>query len=183
MDLTVTDEQGELVATATDGQRWPLVEIFAELLSAHAVDGFKLVAAAPHTPRVVLDNLVVARETWRTTVGGCGFVDARGERDRYLAVRAWRRQLGLPEQVYVKLGTETKPCFVDLGSPAFANMLCAMVRAARVDGGDAVSLVVSEMLPTPDQAWVPDARRPALLQRAAVADRGRPAGEATRSAI
>ena len=35
-------------------------------------------------------------------------------------------------------------------------MFCAMVRAARVDGGDGVSLTVSEMLPTPDQAWVPD---------------------------
>lgn len=180
VDLTVTDERGDLVATATDGQRWPLVEVFAELLSAHAVDGFKLVAAAPRTPRIVLDNLVVARETWRTTVGECGFADARGERDRYLAVRAWRRQLGLPEQVYVKLGTETKPCFVDLSSPAFANMLCAMVRAARVDGGDAVSLVVSEMLPTPDQAWVPDAagRRYFSELRLQIVDA--PAGEATR---
>ncbi|WP_432906763.1 thioesterase domain-containing protein [Micromonospora matsumotoense] len=180
VDLTVTDEQGELVATGTDGQRWPLVEIFAELLSAHAVDGFKLVAAAPRTPRIVLDNLVVARETWRTTVGECGFVDARGERDRYLAVRAWRGRLGLPEQVYVKLGTETKPCFVDLGSPAFANMLCAMVRAARVDGGDAVSLVISEMLPTPDQAWVPDAAGQRYFSELRLQIVDAPAGEATR---
>ncbi|MGW5670827.1 thioesterase domain-containing protein [Micromonospora sp. NPDC003776] len=156
VDLTITDEDDQLVATASDGQRWPLTEIFAELLSAHAVDGFKLVASAPYTPRITLDNLVVARQTWRTTVGESGLAAITGERDRFLAVRAWRRRLGLPEQVYVKLGTETKPCFVDLGSPAFANMLCAMVRAGRVDGGDGVSLVVSEMLPTPDQAWVPD---------------------------
>ncbi|SCF04666.1 Lantibiotic dehydratase, C terminus [Micromonospora viridifaciens] len=156
VDLTVTDADGQLVATAPDGQRWPLTEVFAELLSAHAVDGFKLVAAAPYTPRITLDNLVVARQTWRTTVGESGLAAATRERDRFLAVRDWRRRLGLPEQVYVKLGTETKPCFVDLGSPAFANMFCAMVRAARVDGGDGVSLVVSEMLPTPDEAWVPD---------------------------
>ncbi|GAB3183378.1 surfactin synthase thioesterase subunit [Micromonospora palomenae] len=157
VDLTVTDEEGRLVATARDGQRWSLTEVFAELLSAHAVDGFKLVAAAPYTPRITLDNLVVARQTWRTTVGESGLAPVTGERDRYLAVRAWRRRLGLPEQVYVKLGTETKPCFVDLSSTAFANMFCAMVRAARTDGGDSVSLLVSEMLPTPDQAWVPDA--------------------------
>ncbi|MFJ6198110.1 thioesterase domain-containing protein [Micromonospora sp. NPDC092111] len=157
VDLTVTDEDGRLVATAHDGQRWPLTEVFAELLSAHAVDGFKLVAAGPYAPRISLDGLVVARQTWRTTVGDSGLADARGERGRFLAVRAWRRRLGLPEQVYVKLGTETKPCFVDLSSPAFTNMFCAMIRAARVDGGDDVSLVVSEMLPTPDQAWVPDA--------------------------
>ncbi|GHJ55041.1 hypothetical protein Nm8I071_43480 [Nonomuraea sp. TT08I-71] len=156
VDLTVTEVDGRLVATASDGQRWPLTEVFAELLSAHAVDGFKLVAAAPYTPRITLDRLVVARQTWRTTVGESGLATATGERQRFLAVRDWRRRLSLPEQVYVKLGTETKPCFVDLASPAFANMFCAMVRAARVDGGDGVSLTVSEMLPTTDQAWVPD---------------------------
>ncbi|WP_319459353.1 thioesterase domain-containing protein [Micromonospora sp. RTP1Z1] len=157
VDLAVTEQDGRLVATARDGRRWSLTEVFAELLSAHAVDGFKLVAAAPYTPRITLDRLVVARQTWRTTVGGCGLGTVTGERERFRAVRGWRRRLGLPEQVYVKLGTETKPCFVDLSSPAFANMFCAMVRAARADGGEATSLVVSEMLPTPDQAWVPDA--------------------------
>ncbi|MEU5566948.1 thioesterase domain-containing protein [Micromonospora musae] len=154
--VTVAEEAGRLVATAPDGARWPLTEIFSGLLAAHAVDGFKLVAAAPYTPRITLDRLVVARQTWRTTVGESGLGAVTGERGRFLAVRAWRRRLGLPEQVYVKLGTETKPCFVDLSSPAFANMFCAMVRAARGDGGDDVSLVVSEMLPNPDDAWVPD---------------------------
>ncbi|MEO3778313.1 thioesterase domain-containing protein [Micromonospora sp. B11E3] len=156
VDVTVDDSDGRLVATALDGQRWPLTEVFSGLLAAHAVDGFKLVAAAPYTPRITLDRLVVARQTWRTTVGECGLADVTVERDRFLAVRRWRRELGLPEQVYVKLGTETKPCFVDLSSPAYAAMFCAMVRAARGDGGDGVSLVVSEMLPTPGQAWVPD---------------------------
>ncbi|MCZ7438060.1 lantibiotic dehydratase [Micromonospora sp. WMMC241] len=156
VDLTVDETDGEMVATASDGQRWPLAEIFAEAFSAHAVDGFKLVAAAPYTPRITVDRLVVARQTWRTTVGESGLATATGERQRFLAVRDWRRRLGLPEQVYVKLGTETKPCFVDLSAPGFAAMLCALVRAARVDGGDAVPLTVSEMLPAPDQAWVPD---------------------------
>ncbi|MGC4896679.1 thioesterase domain-containing protein [Micromonospora sp. DT31] len=157
VDVTVEEVDGELVATASDGQRWPLTEVFAQPLSMHAVDGFKLVAAAPYTPRITVDRLVVARQTWRTTVGESGLSLVTSEQDRFLAVRDWRRGLGLPEQVYVKLGTETKPCFVDLASPGFAAMLCAMVRAARVDGGDDVSLTVSEMLPGPDQAWVPDA--------------------------
>jgi hypothetical protein len=157
VDVTVTEEDGRLVATARDGQRWPLTEVFAGLLAAHAVDGFKLVAAAPYTPRITIGRLVVARQTWRTTVGECGLTHVTAERDRFLAVRRWRRELGLPEWVYVKLGTETKPCFVDLSSPAYAAMFCGMVRAARIDGGDGVSLVVSEMLPTPKDAWVPDA--------------------------
>ncbi|SIR79179.1 thioesterase domain-containing protein [Micromonospora avicenniae] len=152
--LTVGEVAGELVATAPDGQRWPLIEIFAGVLAAHAVDGFKLVATAPYTPRITLDRLVVARQTWRTTVGESGLAAVTGEREPFLAVRAWRSRLGLPEQVYVKFATEAKPCFVDLSSPAFAAMLCAMARAA----GDEVSLAVSEMLPTPDDAWVPDAQ-------------------------
>ncbi|MGW5080875.1 thioesterase domain-containing protein [Micromonospora echinospora] len=156
VDLVVDDVDGELVATASDGQRWPLTEIFAEPFSAHAVDGFKLVAAAPYTPRITVDRLVLARQTWRTTVGESGLAVPNGERERFLAVRDWRRRLGLPEQVYVKFGTETKPCFVDLAAPAFATTLCAMARAARVDGGDDVSFTVSEMLPAPEQAWVPD---------------------------
>ncbi|MEV4695856.1 lantibiotic dehydratase, partial [Micromonospora echinospora] len=156
VDLVVDDVDGELVATASDGQRWPLTEIFAEPLSAHAVDGFKLVAAAPYTPRITVDRLVLARQTWRTTVGESGLAVPNGERERFLAVRDWRRRLALPEQVYVKFGTETKPCFVDLAAPAFATTLCAMARAARVDGGDDVSFTVSEMLPAPEQAWVPD---------------------------
>ncbi|MFJ5543387.1 thioesterase domain-containing protein [Micromonospora chalcea] len=156
VDLVVDDVDGELVATASDGQRWPLTEIFAEPFSAHAVDGFKLVAAAPYTPRITVDRLVLARRTWRTTVGESGLAVPNGERERFLAVRDWRRRLGLPEQVYVKFGTETKPCFVDLSAPAFATTLCAMARAARVDGGDDVSFTVSEMLPAPEQAWVPD---------------------------
>ncbi|MEU7951251.1 thioesterase domain-containing protein [Micromonospora chalcea] len=156
VDLVVDDVDGELVATASDGQRWPLTEIFAEPFSAHAVDGFKLVAAAPYTPRITVDRLVLARQTWRTTVGASGLAVPNGERERFLAVRDWRRRLGLPEQVYVKFGTETKPCFVDLSAPAFATTLCAMARAARVDGGDDVSFTVSEMLPAPEQAWVPD---------------------------
>ncbi|MBM0260985.1 lantibiotic dehydratase [Micromonospora sp. 4G55] len=157
MDLTVTAEGDRLVATGPDGQRWSLTEVFAELLSAHAVDGFKLVAAAPYTPRITLGRLVVARQTWRTTVGESGLGPATGERDRFLAVRRWRARLGLPEQVYVKLGSETKPCFVDLTSPGYANMLCAMVRSAAMTHGDGVPLVVGEMLPGPDDAWVPDA--------------------------
>ncbi|MFG1918413.1 thioesterase domain-containing protein [Micromonospora sp. NPDC048898] len=154
--LTVRDEDGRLTVVAPDGQRWLLTEVCAGLLSLHAVDGFKLVAAAPYTPRITLDRLVVARQTWRTTVGACDFGAAKGERARFLAVRDWRRRLGLPEQVYVKLGTETKPCFVDLSSPVFADMFCVMVRAARRDGGDDTTVVVSEMLPTEQDAWVPD---------------------------
>ncbi|NRQ32611.1 lantibiotic dehydratase [Nonomuraea sp. NN258] len=154
--VLVTEEEGELVARAADGRRWPLLEMFASLVSMHAVDGFKLTGAATHghTPRLTIDRMVVARRTWRTTVGATGLAAVRGERAGYLAVRAWRRATGLPERVFVKLSTEIKPTYVDLSSPLYAALLCAMLRRA---GDESARLVVTELLPGPDQAWLADA--------------------------
>ncbi|MEV1329721.1 thioesterase domain-containing protein [Micromonospora costi] len=174
--LRVRDAAGELVVHGAGRTPTPLVEMFSELLSMHASEAFKLVSTAAHTPRIVIDRLVVVRETWRTTADESGLADATGSLGRYLAVRRWRRTLGLPEQVYVKLATEIKPCYVDLTSPLFASSLCAMVRAARQRAGGGVALVVSEALPGPHQAWVPDVhgRRYQSELRFQVVDPARP---------
>ncbi|MFG2078079.1 lantibiotic dehydratase [Nonomuraea maritima] len=156
--MLVTEEDGDLVATAAGGRSWPLIEVFSQLVSMHAVDGFKLGGADRHghSPRITIDRLVVARRTWRTTVHATGLAEAKGERGRYLAVRRWRHRLGLPDQVFVKLSSETKPTYVDLTSPVFCDLLCSMVRSAGQSAGQDVRLVVTEMLPTADQAWLPD---------------------------
>jgi surfactin synthase thioesterase subunit len=140
---------------ATTG--WPLIEVFSGLLAMHAVDAFKLLATRRHTPRITVDKLVISRETWRTTVAATGLATVTTDRARFLAARRWRAALGLPERVFVKLGTETKPCYVDFRSPLYVLSLCALIRAAHGAGGAEVDVVVTEMLPTPDQAWVPDA--------------------------
>jgi hypothetical protein len=154
--LTVSDVDGELMVRGRAGE-WPLVELFAELMATHTLGAFKLVAAEGHTPRITVDQMVVARETWRTTVGATGLADVRGEQARYLAVRRWRAELGLPEAVFVSFATETKPCYVDFSSPIYVSIFCAMVRVTRRQRGDEVPIVITEMLPTPDEAWVPDA--------------------------
>lgn len=154
--LHVSEVDGQLVAADAAGARWPLIEVFSQLIAIHAVDAFKLTSPAPHTPRITVDRLVVSRETWRTTVAATGLATAKGERDRYLAVRRWRLELGLPDAVFIKLGTETKPYYADLTSPHYAGLLCTMIRAAIADGGPDVPVIVSELLPGPDQAWVPD---------------------------
>ncbi|GIH09051.1 hypothetical protein Rhe02_71180 [Rhizocola hellebori] len=153
--LTVSVVDDRLLASAPDGRTWPLTELFSPFLSAMAADAFKLIPAGPHTPRVTIDRVVVQRETWRTTVGETGLAPAAGESQRYLAVRAWRDRLGLPERIFAKLGNESKPVYVDLTGPASVASFVAMVRSA---GGDDVPLVLSEMLPTPQQAWVSDAQ-------------------------
>lgn len=154
----LVEAEGEgWVAVLPDGSRWPLMEIFANLLGALLLDSFKLLAPAPHTPRITIDRLVVARRTWRTTVAETGLAGVTGEAERFLAVRRWRARLGLPERVFVKVGTEVKPCYADLTGPLHAQSLCAMVDAAARTGPD-VTVTVSELLPDPADAWVTDAQ-------------------------
>jgi 5-carboxymethyl-2-hydroxymuconate isomerase len=155
--VEMSDVDGRLTAVDRDGRRWPIVEVFSQLIATHAVDAFKLTSPTAHTPRITVDRLVVSRETWRTTAGETGLARVTGERARFLAVRRWRLALGLPDAVFVKIGTEIKPCYADLTSPQYATLLCSMIRAAVEEGGDDVSVVASELLPGPDQAWVPDA--------------------------
>jgi hypothetical protein len=155
--VTVEVVAGQLVAVLPDGGRWSLMEVFASLLDSLLIDAFKLLDPAPHTPRITIDRLVVARRTWRSTAGACGLAGHTDETARYLAVRRWRAAAGLPERVFVKVGTEIKPCYVDLTGPLYAQSLCAMVDAAHRTSPD-VPIVVSELLPAPDRSWVTDAQ-------------------------
>jgi hypothetical protein len=154
--VTVRRGPDGLRAHGPDGRSWPLLEMFSSLLAMHAVDGFKLVGGARHTPRITVDRLVVARETWRTTLAETGLATVTGERERYLAVRRWRRELGLPDRVFVKLAAETKPVYADLTSPVLAGSLCAMVRAAH-RAGRADAVTVTEVLPDTGDHWLADA--------------------------
>lgn len=155
--LTARDDGEQIVAVAPDGRSWTALDLMSELTAVHAVDAFRLLATRPHTPRVTIDRMVVSRETWRTTVGESGLAaTGLSEADGYLTARRWRRSIGVPDQVFVRLGTETKPCYVDLTSPAHVASLRHMCRSARTAGGDGTSLVVTEMLPNLEQAWLED---------------------------
>ena len=150
-------DDGGLLVRSEDGRHWPLVELFGSLLATHAVDAFKLLGAFRHSPRVWIDNVVVARETWRTSVADLEFATVKDERDRYLAVRRWRAALGLPDRVFVRVATEIKPIYVDLTSPLHIRVLTMMIRSGLRNGGPDTAVTISEMAPTPEEAWVPDA--------------------------
>jgi len=155
--LTVTSEAGNLIVRAPDGRSWPLIETFAGLLWMHAFDTWKLAGTGTHTPRITVDGLVLVRETWRTTVAETGLSGISGERERYMAVRRWREATALPERIFMRIDTETKPCYFDLTSPLYARILCNMLGAAHRRGGPGTALAISEMLPGPDKAWLTDA--------------------------
>jgi hypothetical protein len=155
--LTVSDVDGQLRVAAPDGRCWPLVEVFADLLAGYTVDAFKLVGGAPHAPRVWIDRMVVSRERWRCTVTDTGLAASPDARACYLAARRWRDRLGLPDRVYVTLPTEPKPMYADLTSPLHVFSLGRVVRAAFRELGPDAPVSITEPLPAPDHAWVPDA--------------------------
>jgi hypothetical protein len=155
--VTVSQARGHLVAKASDGRCWPLTAVFAQSLSEVAVDMFKHAGAGPHTPRITIDDVVISRETWRPSLSASGLMDVAGEGERFLAARRWREALGLPERVFVAVASEVKPMFVDLTSPPYVASLLHMLSAARAASDHDIHLSVTEMLPLPRHAWVPDA--------------------------
>jgi hypothetical protein len=72
---------------------------------------------------------------------------------------------GLPRWVFVRIPEELKPYYIDFESAISVELLAKLVRKAS-------SLKVSEMLPTPDQAWLTDAegRRYSCELRASALD-------------
>jgi Lantibiotic dehydratase, N terminus len=155
--IPVMATPGGLVGTLPDGTRRPLVEFFANFLSVAVVNLLRSALSGSHTPRVVIDRLVVFREQWRLSAGDlASLLAAKTEADQYLAARRLKAELGLPEQCFVKIATERKPVFVDLTGPLYIASLCTMLRAARDEGGDDAEVTVSEMLPRVDQTWLRD---------------------------
>ncbi|MFC7546921.1 lantibiotic dehydratase [Plantactinospora sp. GCM10030261] len=177
MAVRLERRAGELVAVEPDGRRWPVVEVFSEWLAVHSVDAFKLLIAGAHQPRITVGRLVLAREAWRLSLGDTGLADRPGDENAFLTARRLRGRLGLPYRVFAKIGTEVKPCFVDLTSPHSVSTFAAMVRAAARSGGHDVSLTISEALPDVGAAWLPDAagRRYFSELRLQLTDPARPA--------
>jgi hypothetical protein len=71
----------------------------------------------------------------------------------------------MPRFVFVKTPIEVKPFFVDFDSPPYVNIFARAIRRMLMAmetnpalADSAKVITVSEMLPTPDQTWLPDAQ-------------------------
>ncbi len=157
--LVVERDAAGLGVRTRDGRlRFDIVEVFAELLTLVTVNRFQLLPPLPHTPRVTVDKLVVAREAWRFAPDGLAFAAERDPARRFAAARAWARANRLPRFVFARVApTEEKPYFVDLRSPVLVTVLAAAIRRAAGQAPNEALVTITEMLPTPEQAWLPDA--------------------------
>ncbi len=155
MTITVVEQdEGNLVAAARDGRRWPLFEFFAVPIAWFGSELFKLTTPRRHNPRITIDRLVVSRETWRVTIDEA-WLTRSGGLPEYLAARRLQHSLSLPDKLFAKISTEIKPVYLDLTSPRYVSAFATMLRNAREQAGGDTEVVLTELLPGPDQAWLP----------------------------
>lgn len=145
-----------LEARTVDGHdRFDLMRVFSQLLSGFVADKFHILPQTPRSPRVQIDRLVVQRRAWRVPCAELAFLSGDAAQ-AFLALRAWASTQGVPRWSFVKVPWEKKPFYLDLASPLYVRMLAKQVRnALRRQAGAAGEIVLSEMLPSHDQLWMP----------------------------
>lgn len=150
-DLFIEQDGDRLVVSSIDGRRdFDVVAFFEHDLTLACDGGFRMVSAAAHTPRVAIDDLVVAREQWRFESATLEFARRATPFDRLIGAQEWRQEHGLPRWLFVAVPHEPRPLYVDLSSSPYVEV---MARWARV----AETMHVSEMLPAHGQTWLADA--------------------------
>jgi hypothetical protein len=154
-DVMVDRQADRLVAVLPDGAVFDAADVFSHVLTTLVVDRFQILPEDDHTPRVTVDTMVVARETWRFRPGELAFADEKTEARRFVRARRWRAERQLPRFVFVTSPAEPRPVFVDFESPAYVSILAKAGRGVARADADA-RLAVTEMLPTPDQTWLVD---------------------------
>jgi hypothetical protein len=156
-DAAVENIGGRLTVVIDGAHRFDVMDLFAESLKQALVRNFQLFPAE-RRPRLTFDDLVVARQSWSVPAADLRFAALATEPRRFIAARQWASSLGIPRFAFVKSPAETKPVYVDFASPVYVEVLAAAARRALREaepGSD--RLTITEMLPTPDQAWLPDA--------------------------
>ncbi|HEV7860838.1 MAG TPA: lantibiotic dehydratase [Pyrinomonadaceae bacterium] len=157
-EMVVEENGDDLFARTRDGRlSFSMVEIFGGMFSGFVVNQFQLLKSKTHTPRVTIDRLIVARETWRFAPAAVSFADLKDDAERFIEARRWARSQGLPRFVFVKIPVETKPFYADFDSPVYVNLLAKMVRRQALEGVEGATLTMSEMIPGLEQVWLPDA--------------------------
>jgi hypothetical protein len=155
VDLVVHREGDQLlVRSVTSAFEAALSRVMGEMLSGASLNAFKPVAHGAHRPRITIDRLVLARESWTFPAAEVAWASLRSEADRFLGARRWRLRHGLPERAFYTVPVEDKPTFVDFSSLAYVNILAKSIRRSAAEENGSVTL--TEMLPDQSQLWLTD---------------------------
>jgi len=154
----VVERRGEtlLVRTRDDRVRFDVIDFLGAYLTALGAALFSVLPPAAHAPRVVIDDVVVAREQWAVRPDQLGIIKARDAVDRAVLVQGWARAHDIPRFVFVRIPGERKPFFVDLASITYVEAFAKLAAQSGRTNPDAM-ISVAEMVPGPDEIWFPDA--------------------------
>jgi hypothetical protein len=143
--------QSLLVRHLVTGRTFDVILFFEAYLAMMAIGGFKPAPPGAHVPRVTIDGVVVSREHWRFDAAELPVLgdDSHGA-EAFVIVRGWAREVGLPRWVFVKIPEQPKPVYIDFASPVYVDMFCKLMR-------EASAMSISEMLPSIEDSWLPDA--------------------------
>ncbi len=149
--LVVEEVAGQLVVRSREsGRSFHLTAVLEHHLIAESFSRFRLVSRRAHMPRILIDGVVLQRETWTFGCDAVAFAGETTELGRFMGARRFAQRHGMPRFVYTKTDTEVKPFFVDLESPILIEILARQIkRSTRV--------TVSEMSPGFSECWLPDA--------------------------
>lgn len=156
-DTTILEEDGLIKIRIPNGETFDLVDVYAELLMGRVIDKFQLFSDRAHMPRVSIDKLVIARESWRFQAQDLEFANEKDEALRFMKARSWWKSQNIPRFVFVKSKTTEKPFYVDFESPIFINILSKLIR--RNQTSEAIKnkeVTFVEMLPDHQDLWLND---------------------------
>jgi hypothetical protein len=145
-----------MVRTRDSALEFEAVDFFGELISTILVHRMEIFQRRMRMPRVLLDRLVICRESWSFDAAELRFIHEKSPDDRYLLARRWMRQHDLPRYVFARAPVEIKPIYVDFDSPLYVEILIKMIRRLLASDQAREPVTLTEMLPNPDQLWLPD---------------------------
>jgi len=157
-ELVVEESAEGLMGRTRDGSKsFDILDSFGEALSHLVVNSLKILPAAPHTPRITVDRMVISRESWTFKAAELWFAFEKDEAERFLAVRRWTHSHGMPRFAFVKAPVETKPMYVDFASTIYVDVLAKLIRRTAEHQAGEETITFREMLPGSDETWLPDA--------------------------
>lgn len=157
-DLVVEPGENGLVVRPRDRRvEFDIIDFYQLVMLMQVLATFRIVPGGNYTPRVTIDHVVIARESWSFPASAMEFVQADTAGERFAAARRWAAQRGIPRFVFIKTPSEAKPFYLDFESPVLIEIFAKAVRAAATANPEA-KISVSEMLPDHDQVWLPDAQ-------------------------
>ena len=149
-DVAVINVEGRIaVIDVNTRQRCDLLMAMHSVLQRILFELAPEALGAGHGGRITCGKVVLKRRSW--LLADRDLEATPGSTDEGSAVRHWAAQAGVPRFAFFKAADEPKPIFVDFDNAAAIELLARTL-------GRAGSLLISEMLPSPDGVWLPHAR-------------------------